>query len=192
MAQMKFFRETSVPVAPYAKSACYFIKAAGSSEVDIYFTNNDGTELSNAISYGQVDQKIADALSGFSSMRVATDIAARDALTSSFTSNVLVFVTDATSDNLVDAGAAMYFWDNVAQSFEKVYEMEGLDFVINWDGIVGRPSSTPVQIDDAVSKAHAHANMAQLDKITETVDGFLQYDGDVILDGQVVLNSNAW
>ena len=46
---------------------------------------------------------------------------------------------------------------------------------VNWNVIVGRPNSAVADIDDAVAKKHAHANAAQLDKISE-VDGVMAYN----------------
>ena len=46
---------------------------------------------------------------------------------------------------------------------------------IAWAVITGKPSSTVANIDDAVTKRHAHANKAQLDKVGET-GGVMTYN----------------
>lgn len=47
---------------------------------------------------------------------------------------------------------------------------------IAWAVITGKPASSVEDIDDAISKKHAHANAAQLDKVAE-VEGVMTYDG---------------
>lgn len=47
---------------------------------------------------------------------------------------------------------------------------------IAWAVITGKPSSSVEDIDDAVTKKHAHANAAQLDKVGEA-DGVMTYGG---------------
>lgn len=191
------FRESAVPVAPFVPAAIYYVKPDSSAQIDTYMTSSDGTALYHSITFAEVDQKIADALGAFSSLRVAADIAARDALSASFTSNTAVLVGDATADATVDAGSAMYFWDQSAGDFEKIYEMEGLDFVVTWDSIDGRPTSTVADIDDAVAKKHSHANAAVLDILAQNTDGYMTYtnpvNGDVnVLNGNVVLANSTW
>jgi hypothetical protein len=59
-----------------------------------------------------------------------------------------------------------------------------------WDSILGKPSSTPAQIDDAVSKAHTHSNQAVLDRIGVTADGVLTVDGTVFAN--IVMVDGEW
>ncbi|MNG09211.1 hypothetical protein D3C84_926220 [compost metagenome] len=51
-----------------------------------------------------------------------------------------------------------------------------MDVTLTWDAIQGRPTSTPAQIDSAVSQAHSHANKATLDKFSEA-GGLVRYNG---------------
>ena len=55
-----------------------------------------------------------------------------------------------------------------------------MDVVLDWDDLVNGPTSSAAQIDDAVSKAHSHANKAQLDKIGEDGNGNMTYDGAAV------------
>lgn len=59
---------------------------------------------------------------------LAADIAARDALT--LTKNSFVVVADASADPTVDVGAAMYFYNKSDDSFMKIAEYESMDLVI--------------------------------------------------------------
>lgn len=47
---------------------------------------------------------------------------------------------------------------------------------ITWDLIQGRPASSIEELDDAVAKAHEHANKETIDKISD-VDGRIAYNG---------------
>ena len=75
----------------------------------------------------------------------------------------------------------------VGRMREKVWMLLG--FVLQWANIQGRPSSTVAEIDDAVAKKHAHANMSTLDKFSQDVDGQPTYDGKNL---HVYLSSDQW
>ena len=85
----------------------------------------------------------------------------------------LVMVVDASADDTVTEGWAIYRRLTSAvdltqmASWQKVAEKESLDVVVNWDNITGKPSSTVTAIDDAVAKAHEHANKTVIDKFTD-------------------------
>ena len=84
----------------------------------------------------------------------------------------LVWVNDASTDPTVTSGWAIYRkkvgvgidYTQLA-GWTKVSEAEQLDVVVTWDSIQGKPTSTPAQIDQAVTDDHTHANKAQLDLI---------------------------
>jgi hypothetical protein len=84
----------------------------------------------------------------------------------------LVWVNDASDDTTVTSGWAIYRkkvgvgidYTQLA-GWTKVSEAEQLDVVVTWDSIQGKPTSTPAQIDQAVTDDHTHANKAQLDLI---------------------------
>lgn len=88
----------------------------------------------------------------------------------------LVWVNDASADTTVGSGWAIYRKKvdtdpasldyTQLTSWTKVSEAEMLDVVVTWDSISGKPSSTPAQIDQAVTDDHTHANKATLDLIT--------------------------
>ena len=77
------------------------------------------------------DSKIATAIGNLdqsNSAVYAADIAARDALT--MTKNSFVLVADATGDATVTTGAALYFYNVSDDTFMKIAEYESLDLVI--------------------------------------------------------------
>lgn len=174
---MHIERVTALP-ATLTPSAMYIVKATEAGLAEVYFSNSDGTEARHVINKSEINAMISTQLTNFSNIQVVADITARDALNP--TRNVLALALDAAEDTTVTAGAALYVFDDATDVWHKVSEFESLDVVLQWDAIQGRPSSTVAQIDGAVSKAHTHANKAQLDKIGEDAQGNFQYNGAYI------------
>lgn len=85
----------------------------------------------------------------------------------------LVMVVNATGDDTVDTGWAIYrrLADatdlSTIGAWQKIAEKESLDVVVNWANIDGKPNSTVADIDDAVDKKHTHENKATLDKFID-------------------------
>ncbi len=158
-----------------------FYYVANGAVAESYLTD----KLGNAKSVGNtvmINQLITAALAaweGSSAMPIVADIAARDALFAAATANMMALVIDASADPTVETGSALYAYDFGSSTVYKVAEYESMDLVIQWASIQGRPSSSAAQIDDAVGKAHQHANKAVLDKFTEA-SGELLYDGEGI------------
>jgi hypothetical protein len=94
-----------------------------------------------------------------------------------------VFVLDATDDPAVTAGWAFYLWIN--GQFYMLSSQESMDINLDWDSIIGRPSSTPAQIDTAVGQAHAHENMPAISRIAGAATGPLNIDGANIFTGDM-------
>ena len=59
---------------------------------------------------------------------------------------------------------------------------------VTWSSISGRPTSTPANIDNAVSIAHTHSNLGVLNNLSVGTDGKLQYSGTDIFGWETV----AW
>lgn len=178
--EFKVFRETILPgvLTPYA---LYVVAPASKpGYLELYGTNSTGTEVRRIIDEARVQQLIDSALiSSMGQFPVFNNITARDAEV--FTQNTKVFVIDASDDPTVDSGGATYLWLNSSQEWIKLSEEESLDLeiILNWDDIVGRPSSTPAQIDAAVANSHTHSNKSELDKIGEDSNGNLTYNGEL-------------
>ncbi len=128
-------------------------------------------------------------LAGFQANQVVNDIASRDALENVLIGTI-VYVKNATADTSVTLGGATYIFNGT--SYEKVAEWESLDLVVNWDDIVGKPTSTVTEIDDAVAKKHDHANKPVLDTLNS--DGIrLSVNGTQVanlndVQGQVIIS----
>lgn len=162
----------------YTASTLYMVKSAEAGLFELYMSTNDGSAVRHIINKGEISTMIAEALAGFNTVQVVADIAARDAL--SPTTALQVLVLDASADTTVTAGSATYVYDPNTTAWYKISEAESMDVVLQWDNIVGKPTSTPAEIDDAVAKRHTHANKATLDLIGVDGDGYLTYNGTAI------------
>lgn len=177
MATFKIFRETAVPssLEPYA---LYVIAPTSKPDfIELYATNSTGTATKRIIDASDVQGLIDSSIEGLSKIEIVDDIDARDALNP--TTNLQVLVIDATDDPTVASGSATYIYRLSTETWIKISEAESLDVVLEWDNIVGRPISTPAEIDQAVANSHTHANKTQLDKIDEDLNGNFIYDGEL-------------
>lgn len=109
---------------------------------------------------------------------VVDNIQQRDAIpTQDLYESLMVYVLDASADQTVTSGAALYICVDNEGSFiwNKVSDFESMDLVVNWESIQNKPSSTVTQIDQAVTNSHTHTNKTNIDKISEN-SGYLTYD----------------
>lgn len=180
MAQLQISKVTALP-ATLAASTLYLVAdAVRTDDVNIYVSDSTGAAAKHVPTFAEletmVDAKVlagvTAGVSAATALRVVADVTARDALAPTVTT--LALVLDATADTTVLAGAATYVWDGAA--WTKISEHESLDVTLTWAAIVGAPTSLVADIDDAVTKRHAHANLATLDLLSE-LDGKLQYNG---------------
>lgn len=164
---MRFFQETALPSGSLAPDSFYLILNGDFCET--YVTDNAGVAklVGNT---AMINELVAQATSSLSALQIVSDIDARTAL--NLTANTLVLVTDASADDDVDSGAALFAYNVSDSSYSLVAEYESLDqnLILNWDQIQGGPSSTPTAIDSAVAASHTHVNATQLDLISGTAE----------------------
>lgn len=179
MATFQVFKETALPSAGARQPhSVYFIAPPGAPDFfEIYATGASATTIKRVIDAQFVQDLIEANLAGISGIEVVDTIAQRDALTP--TSNVLVWVLDATADPTVNSGAASYVYRLSTTTWHKLSEAESQDIVLAWANITGGPLSSPAAIDSAVAASHTHANISQLNKIGENGSGQLTYDGNL-------------
>ena len=170
-----------------APSTMYIVASAEAGLAEVVFSDKTGAASRHVLNKTEVQTMIDGAFSSFSNMLVVADIAARDALT--LNRNALVLVLDASADATVDTGAATYVYNLAATTFVKIAEYESMDVTLTWTSIQGRPTSAVADIDDAVAKRHTHANLAQLNKVGEDLDGNFTYNGQY---PKVHLAEAAW
>lgn len=178
---LKFFKVTTLPGSLEA-DALYFVNNGAYAET--YLTSNAGvakslgnTAMIQSVSQAVVDAAIASAAAN--PVEVVADIAARNTLTGAALTNKLILVKNAVGDATVTAGAALYVFEKTGNTTTKIAEYEGMDVVLQWANIQGKPSSAASLIDDAVTKRHTHANITVLDKLGDA-SGALTYDGSVV------------
>ena len=163
-------------------NSIYFIAPAARPDyVEIYVTGNDPATAKRVINEQDVQALIDASGGGANSLEIVDDIAARDALV--LDANALVLVLNATGDPTVASGAATYAYRHSDSSWTKISEAESMDINFSWANLSGKPTSSVADIDDAVSKRHAHANKTQLDKIDQDASGNLTYNGNLPATG---------
>ncbi len=179
MALVKFYKVATLP-GTLEPDSFYYVE--NGSYAESYLTNSSGVARAVGNS-AMINALVADALAGWSgdagALDIVSDIAARDVLTSTLDRNAMILVLDASDDPTVDAGSALYAFAASTETIYKVAEYESMDVVVQWASIQGGPSSTPAQIDTAVSQTHTHSNKATLDKFSES-GGQVLYDGSPI------------
>lgn len=185
MATFQVFKETALP-GTLVPNAIYLVTAANADHVEMYVADNAGTAQRRIPTEADINTLINATVSGLSAIEVVADITARDALT--LTQNTQVLVIDASADPTVTSGAATYIWDQANTAFVKISEFESLDAVLDWNNIINGPSSSAAAIDAAVAASHTHANITELNKIDEDVNGYMTYDGDAL----VVSGNTSW
>lgn len=79
-----------------------------------------------------------------------------------------------------------YIWDGNKWNQQDVNQVT---LQLNWGNIQGKPSSTPLSIDNTVTVAHNHTNKTVLDKIGQSASGAFTYNG-IEIGVRVVFLSN--
>ena len=123
------------------------------------------------------------ALAANTQMHFADTIEARDKL-SGLIPGDKVHVADASADETVEKGWAEYIY-GPDFTFRKIAEGEGLDLIIRWEDVVGKPDSAPKDIDTAVLQQHNHTNKTELDFLSDDGADHLMFKGRRVWDGKV-------
>ena len=186
MAVLKFRKVTVLP-GVFEASTLYLVRNASNVNLfDLYLSTDDGASVRHIISETDIDSKITSALAGFNNLEIVANITARNALNP--TRNMQVIVLDATGDATVASGAATYTYNHSNTTWYKISEAESLDVVLQWANIQNKPTSAVADIDDAVSKRHAHANSAVLSSLSDS-GGHLAYGGAPV---RAYLDEETW
>lgn len=177
MAIYQVFKETTLPGTLQPHSIYLVAPAASPGVLEMYVTGSVVSNVRSIVNRAQIQAMIDASLGGIGGLAVVDDIAERDALTP--TTNTQVLVVDASADPTVNSGSATYVYRVSTSTWIKISEAESQDLVLNWSAIVGRPSSSPAQIDAAVGASHTHSNLTELNKVGEDGDGNLTYNGSL-------------
>lgn len=180
MAVLNFYKVTSLPSTLVA-DAFYYVENGNYAES--YLTDENGVAKMVGNST-MINALIAAELANWSGVSsqvvIVADLSARNALAQEAEANLMVLVLDASDDATVDEGSALYAYALASETWYKIAEYEAMDVSVSWGDITGGPSSTPVQIDDAVTKAHQHTNKTALDKVGEDANGDMTYNGAAV------------
>lgn len=187
MTELAFHRVTAMPGSPAANAIYFVAPAARPNYTEVYVTGTSGSTVKRIINEVDVQALIDASLTGIGGLKIEDDITARDAL--SLSADALVMVVDASDDATVTSGAALYAWRNSQTSWTKISEFESLDLQLTWSALQGKPTSAVGDIDDAVSKRHAHSNKSEIDKVGQNGNGNLLYDGGLPKTGW---DSEGW
>ena len=178
MSLLTIFKEKALPTQ-LVPNAMYLIAPPTKPHyVEIYISDVSGSTIKRIPTTEDIQAMInasTGSITPGNKMEVVANIAARDALEP--TDDMMVMVIDASDDPTVVTGAATYIYQIATLNWHKISETESMDLVLDWNNIQNRPMSGVLEIDDAVNKRHSHANLVQLDKISDDGNGNLMYDG---------------
>lgn len=176
MAEYKVYKETVLPGTLSPHSIYLIATVAHPEYVEMYVTGSSASTVKRIISHDDIQSLINSSMAAAGKVTIVADIAARNAL--ALTNALTVLVKDATGDPTVALGGATYVYELATTTWVKITEHGLLDLAVSWSGISGKPDSPVADIDDAVTKRHAHLNKTQLDKIGES-GGSLTYNGSL-------------
>lgn len=172
MATFRIERVTAIP-GTLAANTIYMV-SVGVDKVELYVTGNTATAR-RILNQDDIQDLIDAAVAGLGSVTVVQNINERNALV--LTQNTQVLVIDATGDPTVASGSATYIYRASNSTFVKISEAESLDVALSWANLTGKPTSSPAQIDAAVTASHSHTNKTQLDLIGQSASGDITYNG---------------
>jgi hypothetical protein len=173
MANFAIHKVTALP-GSLASNAIYIVSTSAPF-AEIYITDTAGTarRVPNTV---DIQGMINTSLSGLTGgTTIVNTIADRNALVSP-TNGMLVLVIDASADVNVTLGAATYVYRTAGAVWIKISEAESLDVTASWAALTGKPTSSPTDIDAAVTQRHTHTNKTQLDQIGQDANGNLTYN----------------
>lgn len=173
----------------FEPSTLYFVRDA-EGYLNVSFSNQAGTAVSTIVTIADIRDEVANSLGAYNNLTVYNTYAEMTAATP--TKPEFAFVVDASGDTTVTSDSAFYIFNS---TWTKVSEFESMDVSLHWDNIIGKPTSTPAQIDAAVAVAHSHANAAVLDGFSEDPTLGLMYKGEEVYtaaDGSLVQVTQEW
>lgn len=182
-------RVDNIPDFPLA-NAMYIVKDKNRPErANVVFTGNTSQDRASLITFDDIDaivlEKITKTLTDNQSIRVFSTFDDMMGVVPEF--NTFAYVRDNTGGPGTQGLPATYIYEIAQANWIPVSSGSA---EVSWDSIVGRPIATPSQIDQAVSMAHSHDNMAVLNKLSSTVEGQLTFDNRLV--SNVVLTTTDW
>ena len=125
----------------------YVAKVSGKGLSTEDFTTAEKNKLASAATLDANNKiPLANLPAEFNAVTTVADIAARNALTGNYDGRN-VFVTDASSDNTVSSGWAIYKYTASNTSWVKIAEGESLDLVLDWSNVQNVPNNILYKTD---------------------------------------------
>lgn len=175
MQTLTIYRETVLP-SDLKTNSIYLIAPSNSNYLEICVVGNTLESAKSSIAEKDVENIFIKLLKNHNQLTVVANIEERNNIQNP---SGEVFVLDATGDNTVSSGGARYLYNN--GQWLKIAETESMDLSFVWDALIGKPESTPQQIDNAVNLSHSHANASELNKIGQDEKGNLTYDNKPVM-----------
>lgn len=182
-------RVDELPAFPVA-NAMYIVKdKTRPNKANVVFTGKTTQDIASLLTFDDVNtivvDKITEALQTNQSVRVFQTFNDMMGVTPEI--NTFAYVKDNAGGLGDPDGPASYIYEVATDSWTPVSSGSS---EVRWNSIVGRPTATPSQIDQAVSMAHSHANMAVLDKLSSNPEGLLTFNNQPV--STVVLTTTDW
>lgn len=169
------FRRVNVLPGTLEPDTMYIVKAPGSTEAKLVFTGSDASIVVGTIDRVAIEGIISQSVEAHTSVHFYATYAEMTA--GALKANGLCYVADIAGDPLGGSGVGVYVYDFDNARFTKFPGGSGPSGPVAWGDLVGKPTSTPAAIDDAVAKAHAHTNKPILDNMSENAQQKLMYRG---------------
>jgi hypothetical protein len=182
-------RVDELPAFPVA-NAMYIVKdKTRPDKANVVFTGKTTQDSASLLTFDDIDtivvDKITEALQTNQNIQVFQTYADMMGVVPQF--NTFAYVKDNTGGLGDPDGPASYIYEVATDSWTPVSSGTS---EVRWNSIMGRPTATPSQIDQAVSMAHSHPNQAVLDKLSSNPEGLLTFDGQAV--SNVVLTTTDW
>lgn len=169
----------------------YVVKAPGALTADLVFTGSDPTVTAKTVSRIDVEQIVGTAVDASTSVYFKQ--AYGDMLTDRPKANGLVYVADTTGDPTATTSTRVYLYNKALNTFMGFPNSGGGGSTdVTWNQILGKPASTPAQIDQAVAQMHTHTNKVVLDMIGENASQKLTFRGAQVDTPSPVTFTATW
>lgn len=183
-------RVDQLPAFP-AANAMYIVKDATRPErANVIFTGRNASDKASLITFDDVNtivvNKITQALENNRAIEIFETF--NDMMEVVPEINTFAYVKNDMSGQGGLGNPATYIYDISTSTWIPLSSGSGTE--VSWNSIIGRPTATPSQIDQAVSMAHTHENMSVLNQLSSTPDGQLTFDDRPV--GNVVFAASDW
>ena len=165
----------SAQPATLVDNTLYIERAAGTTEAVLTFVGTSPTSVAKVYSSTQAHADIATAIAEAKSVFIFDTYAALTAAVKPKVSSI-GYVKSAGGDPAAKTPSALYVFD-IATATWSLLPTGGAADSIDWDKIIGRPTSTVAAIDAAVAASHSHGNKAVLDALAVDGQNRLTYSG---------------